>query len=240
MPCPAGAMSGTTGTAASSNWLIPWKLVSLTVLPGTTAKRSLGTDPAPSCAAEAINPALLTMGGLSAASSVGSCMSSSFPWPSCPFTPRPHVNTCPSEVTTIVCRHPHASNETRLPASLGTTVGRFRSATSVRPSWPNLFQPQAHSVPSASVAMVCRHPPATPTMLRPLSASTSAGVRRSSASPWPSCPYLDQPNVYSCPWSVTTTLCLQPQATFVIRRPSNPLTFVGTYLSSKQPSPRFP
>eukprot|EP00983_Pelagomonas_calceolata_P088354 1157186-Pelagomonas_calceolata.AAC.2 len=50
------------------------------------------------------------MGGLSAASSVGSCMSSSFPWPSCPFTPRPHVNTCPSEVTTcrsttqIMCR----------------------------------------------------------------------------------------------------------------------------------------
>eukprot|EP00983_Pelagomonas_calceolata_P088356 1157186-Pelagomonas_calceolata.AAC.4 len=61
----------------------------------------------------------------------------------------------PAQELTIVCRHPHASNETRLPASLGTTVGRFRSATSVRPSWPNCGK--AHHMMNRGISLfTCR------------------------------------------------------------------------------------
>lgn len=49
--------------------------------------------------------------------------------------------------------------------------------------------------------------------MRPRRDSTSFGTVWSSKSPWPSCPYLDQPNVYMSPSSLTAEECRQPHAT---------------------------
>jgi len=45
-------------------------------------------------------------------------------------------------------------------------------------------------------------------------------------SPCPSCPYLDQPKLYSTPSKSTATVCRQPQATWRRMRPSRPFTCV--------------
>ncbi|WUE03857.1 hypothetical protein OHA25_42130 [Nonomuraea sp. NBC_00507] len=90
------------------------------------------------------------------------------------------------------------------PAATSTTWDRFLTLTGAlvsvllpSPSWPLLFWPHAHTVPSAAMAREWVRLPAT--SVNPACASsTSSGTSRSSSLPLPSCPKLPRPQAMAC------------------------------------------
>mmetsp|Transcript_10367 Transcript_10367/g.23663 ORF Transcript_10367/g.23663 Transcript_10367/m.23663 type:complete len:230 (+) Transcript_10367:986-1675(+) len=142
------------------------------------------------------------------------------PFPSCPNSDEPAVNSCPVELRSALTSCPHAALTILTPSSPSpspaTTHLRNRSDCLIpwlfTPSCPHPFPPDAYACPSLPTSTVWYFPTAAPTKVTssPSAPAADRGVGTGTAAeewPSPSWPVSFRPHPYASPRSVMATEC---------------------------------
>lgn len=115
-------------------------------------------------------------------------------WPE--FWPQQYPS--PEVASAQVWYIPELTAEKATPAGISTGTGEARCVVDPSPSWPYVLEPQQYALPCAVRPQVCEFPPDSVTIDGddPIATGTNGVTYEFEEAPFPSCPYVLEPQQY--------------------------------------------